>query len=262
MATVMQGAAKVSAKRSNRKVLADKTNATPIAGSIPAAAKKTPIKAETPATPVVVRGEDLLRSVVIKNLDNDAGTPQFGAPAATEATADVVSPQHGEVVDATSPVEVVPVSERLSSAWTEREEDEVTEVGEDDDSDCSVLVNVSSPGVNVVSPVPATSIQPVTPTMDFKWQCREVSSMKVKEQDASSYYGDNEEYDGCDEYDEDYDGEVIDCEDICQGISRMGVAEAGLPEHKGRHIRFNYNSDDEIDVEEVDGKLALITHYL
>lgn len=115
MANVMQGAGKATAKRSSRKVLADKTNATPVAGLIPnESPRKAPIvavapqsKAEEetvsphlklrslepqPATPVVVRGEDLLRSLVHSNLSitetpnglakqsPEAETPQFGVP--------------------------------------------------------------------------------------------------------------------------------------------------------------------------------------
>ena len=146
------------------------------------------------------------------------------------------------------------MAERLSSAWVGRDVDEVTEVGEDDDSDCSVLVNVSSPGINMAaSPAPAT-IHPTTPpTADFKWQRRDLQKVKENSQEECGFnYYDDEDYEGYDEYDGEDFGQVIDCDDICQGISRIKVAE-GLPEHKGRHIRFNYNSDDEIDVEEVDG---------
>lgn len=173
-------------------------------------------------------------------------------------------------MDARPPAEASPardvttsVSERLSSAWVGCDVDDVGEIVEDDDSDCSVLVNVSSPGMHLVaSPAPSTAIRPITPrSADFKWQRRDQLSLKVKKQgnESFSYYGGDEESEGCDEFDgaDDYNGEVIDCEEICQAISRMGVAEAGLPEHKGRHIRFNYNSDDEIDVEEVDGKESL-----
>lgn len=96
MATVMQGAGKTTGKRSSRKVLGDKTNAaaTPVPAKSPKkAVKKTPTKAvqeQEPATPVVVRGEDLLRSIVHSKLDivltpegvarqsPEAETPQFG----------------------------------------------------------------------------------------------------------------------------------------------------------------------------------------
>lgn len=306
--------AKGTPKRSSRKVLADKTNATPVAKLVPTKSpRKAPTVAATPATikvveevvcpcinlqtfehqpatPVVVRGEDLLRSLVHSNLtiiqtpsgpvrqSPEAETPQFGVPATPSPVQDTrkeheevaldvevsTPPQQGEVVDAVPPVDASParevtasVSESLSSAWVGCDVDDVTEFGEDDDSDCSVLVNVSSPGMHLVaSPAPASSVRPATPrSADFKWKRRDQLSLKVKEQgnESFNYYGGDEEYEGCDEFDgaDDYDGEVIDCEEICQAISRMGV-EAGLPEHKGRHIRFNYNSDDEIDVEEVE----------
>lgn len=146
------------------------------------------------------------------------------------------------------------MSERLSSAWVGQDVDDVTEEAGDDasDSDCSVVVNVSSPGVSqhlAASPAPST-VHPTTPeTADFKWQRREFVKVKEAEESFDYYEGDDceerEEYD-----DEEY--EQVDCDDICYGVSRIKVAE-GLPEHKGRHIRFNYNSDDEVDIEEVDG---------
>lgn len=80
-------------------MLGDKTNsaATPVPAKSPKkAVKKTPTKAvqeQEPATPVVVRGEDLLRSIVHSKLDivltpegvarqsPEAETPQFGTLA-------------------------------------------------------------------------------------------------------------------------------------------------------------------------------------
>ena len=132
MANVM-GAVKTSARRSTRKVLADKTNSTPVAGLVP---NKSPKKGRTavaqikeeartpcqkmesldqlPGTPVL-RGEDLLRSLVHSNLSiietpnglasdsPEAETPQFGVPheheKAAAATTEVSSPQD-EVSDA------------------------------------------------------------------------------------------------------------------------------------------------------------------
>ncbi|KAL6642622.1 hypothetical protein ACP70R_020803 [Stipagrostis hirtigluma subsp. patula] len=55
------------------------------------------------------------------------------------------------------------------------------------------------------------------------------------------------------EEDSDYDG----FDDLCEGMSRMTVLDgeeegkAGLPQFEGRHTRFIYNSDDEIEREEV-----------
>ncbi|KAG0568918.1 hypothetical protein KC19_6G051700 [Ceratodon purpureus] len=301
MATVT-GAGKSTARRSTRKVLADKTNATPDAGLLPSKSPKKGVTAveqikevvstpcrkrlveEMPVTPVM-KGEDLLRSLAHSNLsitqtpngpavqNPEAATPQFGVPPSPyqdkqdepEVAAEVsMSPSEQaepEVIDVkpigASPLaKETPVSERLSSAWVGRDVDDVTEVGDDDDSDCSVLVNVSSPGLRLAASPAPTSTLPSTPqTADFKWQRRD--SQKVKESEGEggfNYYEDEgEEYEGCDEYDGEDFGEVIDCDEICQGISRIQVAE-GLPEHKGRHIRFNYTSDGEIDVEEVDGE--------
>ncbi|RCV43616.1 hypothetical protein SETIT_9G308200v2 [Setaria italica] len=57
------------------------------------------------------------------------------------------------------------------------------------------------------------------------------------------------------EWEEDSDDE--DCfDDLCEEMSRMTVVDeeerkAGLPQFEGRHTRFIYNSDDEIEREEV-----------
>lgn len=288
MANVM-AAGKGTGKNSTRKVLADKTNATPVAGLVPvksgkkasAASKKgesTPCgkmrpleQAETP----VMRGEDLLRSLVHSNLamiqtpsngvssqSPQADTPQFRVSTVSahvgiqeaEAAAELsTASEQAEVIDSSPQNGVASVSERLSSAWVGQDVDDVTEEAGDDasDSDCSVVVNVSSPGVSqhlAASPAPST-VHPTTPeTADFKWQRREFVKVKEAEESFDYYEGDDceerEEYD-----DEEY--EQVDCDDICYGVSRIKVAE-GLPEHKGRHIRFNYNSDDEVDIEEVD----------
>lgn len=298
MANVM-GAGKATAK-SLRKVLADKTNATSVEGLLPSKSPKngatavaeikeearTPCRKmrsveQLPATPVL-RGEDLLRSLVHSNLSiiqtpnglsrqsPQAETPQFGVPLSPyqdkhddpEAVVEVSTPsKQGELevidakaIEASPESEVTSVSERLSSAWVGRDVDEVTEVGDDDDSDCSVLVNVSSPGMNlhmVSSPAPASIHHTSPQTADFKWQQRESQTVKESEQQCRLNYYEDEDYEGCDGYDGEDFGQVIDCDEICQGISRIKVGE-GLPSHQGRHIRFNYNSDDEIDVEEVD----------
>lgn len=98
MASVM-AAAKPNGKKSTRKPLADKTNSSRVAGPTPAKSGKkaavvqekkgvcTPRRKvqspEQPATPVM-RGEDVLRSVVHRNLamiqtpaNGDPDTPQF-----------------------------------------------------------------------------------------------------------------------------------------------------------------------------------------
>jgi hypothetical protein len=77
------------------------------------------------------------------------------------------------------------VSEKLSSTWVGRDVDEVTEVGDDDDSNCSVLVNLSSLGMNLhlVSSLASSSIHHTTPqTTDSKWQQRELQTVKESDE--------------------------------------------------------------------------------
>lgn len=143
-----------------------------------------------------------------------------------------------------------------SAEWVGRDVDEVTLCGEDDFSDCSVVVNVSSPAVSQLGASTTNGYSLVSPNpsaFSARWQQR-ASPLKVKIADDQDDHYDNgaeDDYEGCDEYDEqeDYDQ---DCEELCHGISRISVAEqaGGLPEHKGRHVRFNYNSKDEIEEEE------------
>ncbi|OEL37027.1 hypothetical protein BAE44_0001954 [Dichanthelium oligosanthes] len=80
---------------------------------------------------------------------------------------------------------------------------------------------------------------------------------------ASSEKGDEEElgveelggeYTEEEEWDEDSDDDCFD--DLCEEMSRMTVVDeeerkAGLPHFEGKHTRFIYNSDDEIEREEV-----------
>ena len=57
------------------------------------------------------------------------------------------------------------------------------------------------------------------------------------------------------EWEEDSDDDCFD--DLCEEMSRMTVVDeeeerkAGLPQFEGKHTRFIYNSDDEIEREEV-----------
>jgi len=138
LANVMQGTGKGSTRRSSRKVLADKTNATAVTGLVPTKSPEAttvvdatvPIKAgvdvvspclnlqspeQQPATPVVVRGEDLLRSLTHSNLaiaqtpdglerrNPEVETPQFGIPAA-------LSPQQGRAHESEEAIPDVEVS--------------------------------------------------------------------------------------------------------------------------------------------------------
>jgi hypothetical protein len=80
---------------------------------------------------------------------------------------------------------------------------------------------------------------------------------------ASSEKGDEEELgvedlgeytEEGEEWEEDSDDDCFD--DLCEEMSRMTVVDeeerkAGLPQFEGKHTRFIYNSDDEIEREEV-----------
>jgi hypothetical protein len=250
---------KAIAKRSSRKVLANKTNA----ATAPIKAKEDIMSLcfqlqpfqQQPATSVVVQGEDLLCSLVHSNLtiiqtpngsvrqSPKTKMPQIGVPTAFSPDHDTTEEckedpleevilslleyhwhHHDQNVDARPPVEDSPsrevtasMLESLSSTWMGCDVDEVLEVGEDNDLDYSMLVNMSSPGMNLVaSLVSATSIRSSTTRLgDFKWQQRNQFSLKVKKQENArfSYYGGHEGYEGCIRFDreEDYNGEVINC---------------------------------------------------
>ncbi|CAL4924012.1 unnamed protein product [Urochloa decumbens] len=78
---------------------------------------------------------------------------------------------------------------------------------------------------------------------------------------ASSEKGEEEmgvedlgEYTEDEEWEEDSDDDCFD--DLCEEMSKMTVVDeeerkAGLPQYEGKHTRFIYNSDDEIEREEV-----------
>ncbi|GLJ31499.1 hypothetical protein SUGI_0632080 [Cryptomeria japonica] len=61
------------------------------------------------------------------------------------------------------------------------------------------------------------------------------------------------------EYDEKEEGEAIEddeCEEVCQGLRKLSIQNngghlEGFPTFTGRHIRIVYNTDDEIEGEEV-----------
>lgn len=68
-ALLSNAAKKVGVKKSSRKVLADKTNSTPVSGLVPAATKaesREGAEEDREASSPSVRGEDALRSQVVK----------------------------------------------------------------------------------------------------------------------------------------------------------------------------------------------------
>ncbi|XAR73777.1 hypothetical protein NMG60_11007863 [Bertholletia excelsa] len=65
------------------------------------------------------------------------------------------------------------------------------------------------------------------------------------EDDEENYYDE----DDCEEEGETDDGLLLD--DLCEGMSRISVnGEKKMPKFSGKHTRFVYNSDDEIEGEE------------
>jgi hypothetical protein len=71
---------------------------------------------------------------------------------------------------------------------------------------------------------------------------------------AADYTEEEEEFEEEDDWEEDSDDGCYD--DLCDEMSRMtvldeGEKKTGLPQFEGKHTRFIYNSDDEIEREEV-----------
>jgi hypothetical protein len=87
-----------------------------------------------------------------------------------------------------------------------------------------------------------------------QWQQRRTPrKVKVQEEQSQEYeaYEDNE-YDYYGEEDADLHPEF---DELCNAISSISMNEdgkVGLPAFEGRHVRFNYNSDDELESEVVD----------
>ena len=130
------------------------------------------------------------------------------------------------------------------------------------------LVFDDSPEKSDVSNGSAVSFQ-----VSSTGSCTDKSSSSSPEDDSSSAWsvqvhassekGDEEELgvedlgeytEEGEEWEEDSDDDCFD--DLCEEMSRMTVVDeeerkAGLPQFEGKHIRFIYNSDDEIEREEV-----------
>lgn len=136
----------------------------------------------------------------------------------------------------------------------EREEDD-SDV-DDTVSECSLAVNVSSPGANrSLRPTPEKSCLNESAIVAPQWQQRRTPrKVKVQEEQSQEYeaYEDNDDYDYYGEDDADVHPEF---DELCNAISNISMNEdvkVGLPAFEGRHVRFNYNSDDELESEVVD----------
>ncbi|KAL2634510.1 hypothetical protein R1flu_005989 [Riccia fluitans] len=148
-----------------------------------------------------------------------------------------------------SPQKFFDVPVEMSSPFSQAEDE--------DDCGWSVIVNVNSPDTKVNS-IAHEDFE----TVDFLssaenpdiWARRATPKKEFDDED----YEDFEEYESfSEEFEDEESNEVskeIDaaCEELCKGISHISMGEGelkGLPEFQGKHIRFNYNSDDEIEEE-------------
>eukprot|EP01018_Ginkgo_biloba_P019954 Gb_14634 [translate_table: standard] len=127
-----------------------------------------------------------------------------------------------------------------SSVISSEDSPKVRNMEDDDVSEWSVQVNISSPG-------PEQADEYVQGENDVEEQVNDV-------------YEEDENNEDQDEDDEQEEGEVIEeheCEELCQGLSRVSMHDSNggcrqtVPAFAGKHTRFVYNSDDEFEEEVV-----------
>lgn len=144
-------------------------------------------------------------------------------------------------------------------------DEDIPECVSDVDSECSnpEVVDPSPPGENLQAEAGLACDQPINNaatvrTLPPLQQQPRKSPQKVKFVDESKDYEA-----ACDHY-EDFGEESLEyeseyakgSEDLCRGLSGISMhsrhgSGVGLPEYSGTHVRFNYNSDDEAEEEEV-----------
>ncbi|KAJ7519844.1 hypothetical protein O6H91_20G057900 [Diphasiastrum complanatum] len=147
---------------------------------------------------------------------------------------------------------------------------QVRELEDDEASNWSLMVNVSSPQdakYTLAEAKPTSCDEELNPAL---WEQRSNNSSVYEETADEKYSSDddknNQEYDNyssCDSkgYEEDEEEEEAEedealCDELCYGVGNMNIKEGkgelrGLPPFSGKHIRFNYNSDDEMEGEVV-----------
>ncbi|KAL3693303.1 hypothetical protein R1sor_006954 [Riccia sorocarpa] len=142
----------------------------------------------------------------------------------------------------------------------------VSQAEDDDDCGWSVIVNVNSPDTKV-DDVSHDDFESV----DFL-ASGENPDIWARRATPKKEFDDEEDYEECEEFEEfSENGEEEDtyevsndmdaaCEELCKGISHISVGESkgdlkGLPQFQGKHIRFNYNSDDEIEEEIIQDRM-------
>jgi hypothetical protein len=145
-----------------------------------------------------------------------------------------------------------------SSDWVRRDVEvgkHVDEDDEDDVSECSVLVNVSSPRLEERHDAPSKFSMADNRT---EYSLQHMNSTQKAKSYQEEGFGEYDYYpeDDEDEYEDvELDGE---CNELCDAISQFTMKEndgaGGLPVSTGQHIRFSYNSDDEIEALVVDAE--------
>ncbi|KAH8956084.1 hypothetical protein BDL97_07G020400 [Sphagnum fallax] len=145
-----------------------------------------------------------------------------------------------------------------SSDWVRRDVEvgkHVDEDDEDDVSECSVVVNVSSPRLEERHDAPSKYSMADNRTEYSLQHMNSTQKAKSYQEEGFgeyNYYPEDDE----DEYEDvELDG---DCNELCDAISQFTMKEnddaGGLPVSTGQHIRFSYNSDDEIEALIVDAE--------
>ncbi|CAK9879349.1 unnamed protein product [Sphagnum jensenii] len=145
-----------------------------------------------------------------------------------------------------------------SSDWVRRDVEvgkHVDEDDEDDVSECSVVVNVSSPRLEERHDTPSKFSMAENRTEYSPQHMNSTQKAKSYQEEGFGeydYYPEDDE----DEYEDvELDG---DCNELCDAISQFTMKEndgaGGLPVSTGQHIRFSYNSDDEIEALIVDAE--------
>ncbi|CAM6010932.1 unnamed protein product [Sphagnum balticum] len=131
----------------------------------------------------------------------------------------------------------------------------VDEDEEDDVSECSVVVNVSSPHLDERHDAPSKFSMAHNKT---EYSLEHMNSTQKAKSYQDEGFGEYDYYpeDDEDEYEDvELDGE---CNELCDAISQFTMKEndgaGGLPVSTGQHIRFSYDSDDEIEALIVDAE--------
>ncbi|CAK9862564.1 unnamed protein product [Sphagnum jensenii] len=266
-----------AARNHTRKALADKTNESPTSsGFTPSPMKlKEGDRVSYKGTPYPKLLHDAQKATVPPPVFHKVETAEeYSLHRMPKTPGELAAPTPANTPIRTSDVsstEVMTTSSTAAAAaaaaWVGRDVEDVTVDDDDDDDDnseCSVVVNLSSSPRMVeksdAAPAPSKCCN-TTPDNRGNF-----SSSLLQQQRDSSNNDEIDEEAGFEEYNnyyekeendyEDYEdaGEELDgaCDELCYAISQFTINEkdgAGLPISKGQHVRFNYNSDDEMEGE-------------